>query len=215
MRVLIIGCGRVGSGLANELTLRGHQVTVVDKDPLAIERLGPAFKGKAIVGFGFDREVLEAAGIQRADGLAAVTASDEANVIAARIARDIYRVPRVVARLFDPRQAEIYKRMGLQTISPVAWGIHRIADLLLYTELEPVFSIGSGDVSLLETQAPPLLTGKSVNDLTIVGEVHVIAITRGGKTILPTRGTLFASGDILHLAVLASSINRLKQLLEG
>ena len=94
MRYLIIGCGRVGSGLANELTLRGHQVTVVDKDPLAIERLGPVFKGKAIVGFGFDREVLEAAGIQRADGLAAVTASDEANVIAARIARDIYRVPR-------------------------------------------------------------------------------------------------------------------------
>ena len=215
MRILIIGCGRVGSGLANEMVLRGHQVTVVDKDPLAIERLGPVFKGRAIVGFGFDREVLEDAGIQRADGLAAVTASDEANVIAARIARDIYRVPRVVARLFDPRQAEIYKRMGLQTISPVAWGIHRIADLLLYTELEPVFSIGSGDVSLLETQAPPLLTGKSVNDLTIVGEVHVIAITRGGKTILPTRGTLFASGDIIHLAVLASSINRLKQLLEG
>jgi trk system potassium uptake protein TrkA len=215
MRYLIIGCGRVGSGLANELTLRGHQVTVVDKDPQAIENLGPVFKGRAIVGFGFDREVLEAAGIQRADGLAAVTASDEANVIAARIARDIYRVPRVVARLFDPRQAEIYKRMGLQTISPVAWGIHRIADLLLYTELEPVFSIGSGDVSLLETQAPPLLTGKSVNDLTIIGEIHVIAITRGGKTILPTRGTLFAPGDIIHLAVLASSINRLKQLLEG
>ena len=99
MRYLIIGCGRVGSGLANEMILRGHQVTAVDKDPQAIERLGPAFKGKTIVGFGFDREVLEAAGIQRADGLAAVTASDEANVIAARIARDIYRVPRVVARL--------------------------------------------------------------------------------------------------------------------
>ena len=133
---------------------RGHSVTVVDKDPLAFEKLGDKFKGQTIVGIGFDREVLLKAGIERADGVAAVTASDEANVVASRIARDIFHVPRVVARLYDVRQAEIYKRLGLQTIAPTGWGINRIADLLLYSPLETVFSLGSGEVELVEAEVP-------------------------------------------------------------
>src|SRR4030042_1184683 len=108
MRIIIIGCGRMGSGLAQTLSLRGHAVTVVDRDPQAFERLGPAFKGKTLTGIGFDRDVLLRAGIERADGLAAVTFSDEANVVAARLASNIFHVPRVVARLYDPRKAEIY-----------------------------------------------------------------------------------------------------------
>ena len=213
MKIVIIGCGRVGAGLAQTLVSRGHSVVVVDMDPLAFEKLGDKFKGQTIQGIGFDREVLLKAGIKRADGLAAVTASDEANVVVARIARDIFHVPKVVARLFDIRQAEIYKRLGLQTIAPSGWGINRIADLLLYSSLETVFSMGSGDVEMVEAEIPPLLVGKTVRDLTVVGEIHIVSITRANKTFLPTLGTNFREGDVLYLAVLITSTNRLKELL--
>ena len=213
MKILIIGCGRVGAGLAKTLVGRGHSVTIVDKDPLAFGKLGDDFKGQIIVGIGFDREVLLKSGIEGADGVAAVTSSDEANVVASRIARDIFHVPKVVARLYDVRQAEIYKRLGIQTIAPTGWGINRIADLLLYSPLQVVFSIGSGDIELVENQVPQLLVGRTVRDLTVSGEIHVVSITRANKTFLPTMGTIFQDGDLLHLAVLTTSGNRLKALL--
>ncbi len=213
MQILIIGCGRVGSGLARALTLRGHQVTVVDNDPTSFERLGPGFKGKTVAGVGFDRDVLIQAGIQRADGLAAVTHFDETNIVTARIAREIFRVPKVVARLYDPRQAEIYRRLGIQTLAPVSWGISRIADLLLQSDLDVEFQIGSGGVDLVVCEAPHLLVGRTVNAITVPGEIHLAAITRSGQTFLPTQGTVFKEGDMLHLAVLSSSAGRLHDLL--
>jgi trk system potassium uptake protein len=212
MKILIIGCGRVGAGLAKSLVSRGHSVTVVDRDPLAFEKLGGQFKGQTIFGFGFDREVLLKAGIERADGVAAVTSSDEANVVISRIARDIFHVPRVVARLYDARQAGIYKRLGIQTIAPTSWGINRIADLLLYSALEIVMSVGGGEVELAVADVPPLLAGKTVKELTVDGEIHVVSITRADKTFLPTLGTILREGDSLHMALLATSGNRLMQL---
>lgn len=212
MRVIIIGCGRMGSGLAQTLTLRGHSVVVVDKDPAALERLGPAFKGRTVVGIGFDRDVLMQAGIARADGLAAVTSSDEANVVAARMASQVFRVPRVVARLYDPRKAEIYNRLGLQTINTTTWGINRIADLLCYSQFEPILSLG-GQVDIVEVQIPPLLVGRTANELTVPGEVMVVTVSRGGQTFLATLGTVFQEGDVVHLAVLSTASERLKALL--
>ncbi len=212
MKIIIIGCGRVGAGLAQTLCLRRHTVTVVDKDPAAFERLGPSFKGKTVVGIGFDRDVLIKAGIERTDGLAAVTSSDEANVVAARLASQFFRVPRVVARLYDQRKAEIYQRLGLQTISTTTWGINRIADLLCYSEFEPIISLGS-EVDLITVDTPQLLVGRTVKDLTMPGEIHVVAISRGGATFLPTLGTVFQEGDLVHLAMLAASAERAKILL--
>ncbi len=212
MKIIIIGCGRVGAGLAQNLCLRRHAITVVDKDPAAFARLGPAFPGKTVVGIGFDREVLIAAGIERADGLAAVTASDEVNVVAARLANQFFHVPRVVARLYDPRKAEIYERLGVQTISTTTWGINRIADLLCYSELEPIMSLGA-DVDLVAVDAPPLLVGRKVADVMVTGQIHVVAISRGGKTFLPTLGTTFQDGDWVYLALLAQDADRAKALL--
>ena len=213
MNLLVIGCGRVGSGLANTLVSRGHSVTVIDKDPLAFEKLGKKFAGTKISGIGHDREVLLKAGIERADGVASVTSSDEANVVTSRIAREIFHVPRVVARLYDVRQAEIYKRLGIQTIAPISWGINRIADLLIYSPLETVFSLGSGEVELVEVEATAFMVEKNVRDLTVIGEIHVATITRANHTFLPTLGTIIQEGDLLHLAVLTSSVNRLKELM--
>lgn len=213
MRLIVIGCGRMGSGLAQTLGERGHAVTVVDRDPAAFEVLGPAFSGRTVVGVGFDRDTLLEAGIARADGLAAVTASDETNVVAARLARLMFRVPRVVARLYDPRKAEIYRRLGIQTISTTAWGIHRIAELLGYSEIDSIASLGSGEVDLVEVAVPHLLAGRDVSTLAVPGEVQVVAISRGGATFLPAPGTRLMEGDMLHLGVLVSSIERVRMLL--
>jgi len=212
MRIIIVGCGRMGASLAGTLGLRGHQVTAVDTDPTAFENLDEALRCATVVGVGFDRDVLTQAGIQRADGLAAVTASDETNVVAARMASQVFHVPRVVARLYDPRKAEIYHRLGLQTIAPITWGVHRIADLLCYSQLDPIVSLGT-DVDIVEVDIPPQLVGRAVKDLTIPGEVHVVAISRGGKTMLPGPGTAFQTGDLVHLALLASSEGRVRALL--
>jgi trk/ktr system potassium uptake protein len=212
MRMIIIGCGRMGAGLAQTLAQRGHMVTVVDNDPAAFERLGPAFNGQIITGVGFERDVLLQAGIERADGLAAVTASDEANVVAARLARQVFRVPRVVARLYDPRKAEIYRRLGILTISTTTWGIQRIAELLCYSDLDVVMSLSS-EVDLVQINVPPLLVGRTTQALSVAGEVHPVAIDRAGKMLLPTPETAFQEGDRIYIAVLAESADRLKALL--
>lgn len=213
MKILIIGCGRMGAGLAKTLEMRRHAVSVVDREQAAFGNLGTTFAGRTVAGSGIDREVLLEAGIERADGLAAVTASDEINVVAARVAMQVFRVPRVVARLYDPGKAEIYRRLGLQTITPVAWGINRVAELLCYSRLDTVQSLGSGEVDIVEAEVPPLLVGRTVAEVTVPGEVHAVAVSRGGRTFLSTPGTVFHKGDLAHLAVLGTSADRLKAIL--
>jgi len=213
MRIIVIGCGRMGAGLAQTLNRRGHAVTVVDHDPAAFGRLVASFKGQTVIGVGFDRDVLLEAGIERADGLAAVTASDEVNVVTARLASQVFRVPKVVARLYDPLKAEIYRRLGLQTIATTSWGVHRIAELLTFSQLNTVLSLGSGEVDIVDAEVSSILVGRMVNELAIPGEVHVAAISRDGRTFLPTLGTVFQKGDLIHLVVSAVSADRLKTLL--
>ena len=214
MNLIIIGCGRMGAGLAHMLSLRGHTMTVVDRDETAFAALGPAFRGHTVVGVGFDREVLLAAGVQRADGLASVMNSDEANIVAARVARELFHVPRVVARVVDPQKAEIYQRLGIQTISTTVWGIHRIANLLSYTELDVVYDLGSA-VELVQVDLPAMLAGRTVQQLTIPGEVQVVAIKRSGQTFLPTVNASLQQGDLLYLAVQATAADQVKALLRG
>jgi trk system potassium uptake protein TrkA len=214
MKAIVIGCGRIGAGLAQTMSLQGHAVTVVDPDPSAFERLARGFKGEVVQGVGFDREVLLRAGIERADGLAAVTSSDEANVVAARIAREVFHVPRVIAQLYDPRKAEIYRRLGLQTVTPTTWGINRIADLLSYSGLDVIASLGSGEVDVVEAEVPPHVVGRMVSDVTIAGEVMVAAITRKGRSFLPTLGAVFEEADRVHFVLSATSADRLRELLE-
>jgi len=213
MKAIIIGCGRVGAGLAQILGQAGHQLTVVDSDPAAFERLGATFTGDTIAGIGFDQEVLLRAGIARADALAAVTASDEANLITARLARQIFRVPRVAARVYEPRKAEIYQRLGIQTISPVAIGVRRLADLLSHAPLDSSASLGDGRIDLVDVEIPHLFAGRGVAELAVPGEFQVVAITRGGRTFLPLMGAIFQAGDTAHVAVRSASAEQLKAML--
>jgi trk system potassium uptake protein TrkA len=213
MKVIIMGCGRVGRQVARLLVGEGQTVSVIDYNPAALARLGPDFPGQLIQGIGFDREVLLRAGIEEADAFAATSSSDNANIVAARIARNIFHVPKVVARLYDPRRAEIYQRLGLVTISSTTWGAARIRELLTHEQLSPVHTIGAGDVVLLDIEAPPNLVGRAVHHLTISGELSVTAITRDNRAFIPTLGTVFRNGDVVHLTVLASALERVEDLL--
>lgn len=213
MRIVITGCGRMGAGLARALSAAGHAIAVIDVEESAFDRLGPTFTGERIRGVGFDREVLRRARIDEADGLAALTGNDEVNAVVARMAGRIFRVPRVVARLHDPRKAQIYRRLGVQVIATVDWGISRAADLLTFSQVGALLSLGSGQVDLIETELPALLDGRPVGELTAAGEVMPVAISRAGRTFIPTSGTIMTSGDIVHLAVVAASRGRLESLL--
>jgi trk system potassium uptake protein TrkA len=210
MKILIVGCGRVGISLARTLNLKGHQVTVVDKDPLAFEQLGPTFRGQKVVGIGFDRDTLAQAGIERADALAAVTSSDETNVVTARIARQTFHVPRVVARVYDPRKADIYRRLGLQTVSPVVLATSRLAELVSFSHMDIVASLGNGGVEVVLVEIPPMFAGRTVKDLAAMGEVQVVAITRVGNTFLPAPTATLEEGDVVYLAVLSTAMDRLQ-----
>jgi trk system potassium uptake protein TrkA len=213
MKVIIIGCGRVGEQLARLLVDEGHQVVVIDYDINALARLGPHFKGQRITGIGFDREVLIKAGVEQADAFAAASSSDNVNIVAARIAHNIFHVPRVVARLFDPQRAEIYRRLGMLTISSTTWGAERLREMLTSAEIDPVVSFGSGEVSLVSIEVPPHLDGRMVKDLIVPAEITVVAITHQGAAFIPTMGSQFKNGDIIHIAILASSLERFKTLL--
>jgi trk system potassium uptake protein TrkA len=213
MKIIIIGCGRTGSGLGEILTARGHSVTIVDRDPSAFERLPPSFKGNTLEGVGFDRRVLLDAGIKYSDGLAAVTNSDETNIVVARLARRVFRVPRVVARVYDPGKVDVYRRLGVHIVAHVRWGISRMAELICYSEMDTIMSLGGGEVEIIAAEVPPLLVGRMTDALTIPGEVHVVAIKREGKAFLPPLGTILRKDDVAYLALLTTSVERLKTLL--
>jgi trk system potassium uptake protein len=213
MRTIIMGCGRTGERLSNLLLDEGHRVVVIDDDPRELERLGPNFRGTTLRGVGFDRDVMLRAGIEEAEAFAATSRSDNANIVAARIARQVFRVPRVVARIQEPRKVEIYRRLGLITISPAHWGAQRISELLTHSDMAPVMTVGNGEVSVVAIEVPPHLEGRMVRDLIVPGEVIVFAITREDSGILPTTGTELYAGDVLHMAVLAGSMDRLDAML--
>ncbi|MEP7136462.1 MAG: TrkA family potassium uptake protein [Chloroflexota bacterium] len=213
MKIIIMGCGRVGSQVSRLLASHGHEVTVIDHDDNALSRLGTDFKGKIVHGLGFDRNVLIEAGIETAEGFVSASASDNANIVAARIARNIFRVPRVVARLYDPVRSEIYQRLGLTTISSTAWGAERIVEVVTHSDLDVLHIFRDGGTTMVSVEVPARLIGYRVSQLNIPGEVAVTAITRDDQTFIPVSGTEFKDGDVVYLAVIPSAMIRLEELL--
>ncbi|HSL27128.1 MAG TPA: TrkA family potassium uptake protein [Acidimicrobiia bacterium] len=215
MKIVVVGCGRVGAGVARALAGSGHSVTALDRDPAAFARLGPGFGGRTVLGVGFDREALQAADVQSADAIAVVTGSDEANVVISRLATTKFRVPRVVARMYDPRQASLYRRLGVMTISPVSWGISRVVELLTLADLAVTATLGAGQVDIVEGVVAERLGGSPVSELEIPGETRVIAVTRGGRTRILEVRSLLEAGDVVHIAVAEGAAGRMQTLLRG
>jgi len=213
MKTIIVGCGRMGSGLAKRLESQGVEITIIDTNSDAFLQLGPDFKGKKLVGIGFDQDVLNQAKISMVDSVVACTNSDETNALIARIAQNIYRVPKVIARLYDAHKAEIYHSLGIQTISTTSWGIGRAVEILNYSELDSLISLGDGQVNIIRYETPILLEGRSMKDVSMLGEVRVVAMKRGNETMIPSLNTQIKAGDVLYIAVLASAKSHLLSLL--
>lgn len=210
MKVIVIGCGRLGSGLARDLKIRGNDIIVIDRDPNSFERLGKGLDFTTITGIGFDRNVLIEAGIEKADALAATMESDEANVVAARIAKNIFHVPRVAARIYDQRKADIYRRLGIPAISPITISSARMSELLTFSGLSTVASLGG--ISIVEIEVLNLLVGKTADAVNISGKVSVISVMRKGKSFMPIQSALFEFGDQVYLAVTDDYKDKLAEL---
>lgn len=202
MHVIVVGCGRVGSSLAVRLTQQGHSVAIIDKLESSFRRLPGNFTGQTIVGFGFDKEILIKAGANSAGALAAVTSGDNSNILTARIARETFEIPQVVARIYDPRRAEIYQRLGIPTVATVTWTTDQVMRKLLKEELTIEWSDPTGELRLIEKHLPEQWAGKKFEALEKEYGFKLIAIMRSGHTTLPTDTTLTGQeGDVLYLLI--------------
>jgi trk system potassium uptake protein TrkA len=213
VHVIVVGCGRVGSGLAISLSAEGHSVAVLDKVPRAFRRL-KEWDGPCIVGSGFDRDDLEKAGALDADALAAVTSGDNTNILTARIARETYKIPNVVARIYDPRRAEVYQRLGIPTVATVTWTIDQVRRRLLPDEDVRDWADPTGRLALVERALPDAWAGRSLGDLEQPGRLSVVAVIRAGEPRLDARELIGQEGDVLHLAVLDDALRELDEAMQ-
>jgi trk system potassium uptake protein len=202
MHVLVVGCGRVGSELARNLDESGHSVAVIDKDRRAFQRYLPdTWAGRAVVGFGFDREHLEQAGVRDAGARAATTGGDNTNILTARIARETYQIPSVVARIQDPRRAVIYERLGIPTVAQVQWTTDQVLRRLFPEKSVSEWTDASGTVSLVERALPDIWAGRKLSELEESGAFRLVALSRGGLARLAGPELVGQEGDILHVIV--------------
>ena len=206
MHVVIAGCGRVGSELATNLERLGHSVAIIDKNPKAFERLKHDFSGKKIVGFAFDRDILESAGISEADAFASVTSGDNSNILSARVTKEHYRVPAVVARIYDPRRAQIYQRLGIQTVATVRWTTDQILRTLMPDEVPVEYTVDNGEVVVTAVPVPHEVIGKRARDADLEGRRRIIAVSRFGVPRIPDKDFAFQEGDIIHVSVIRSDL---------
>jgi trk system potassium uptake protein TrkA len=201
VHVVIMGCGRVGSALAQTLEERGHTVAVVDQDPTAFRRLGSGFAGRRVTGIGFDQDTLREAGIEEAGAFAAVSSGDNSNIIAARVAREMFGVENVAARIYDPRRAEVYQRLGIPTVATVRWTADQMLRRLLPSGSEPLWRDPSGGVQLAEVPASSAWVGQRISKIEEETGVRVAFLTRLGEAMLPGADTVLQEGDLVHVVM--------------
>ncbi|HWC38908.1 MAG TPA: TrkA family potassium uptake protein [Acidimicrobiales bacterium] len=216
VHVVVVGCGRVGSELAVNLERNGHSVAIIDKNPRSLRRLPPEWEGRRVVGFGFDRDHLEQAGIHEAGALAAVTSGDNSNILTARIARETYQIPNVVARIYDPRRAVIYQRLGIPTVATVTWTTEQVLRRLFPETAVTEWSDTSGQLVLVERALPDEWCGHRLDRIGLEGQIRLVAVTRACSPRLTTRDLVGQEGDLLHIAARKDSLDELeRRLLAG
>ncbi len=215
MHVVIVGCGRVGSGLAGILEDGGHTVAIIDKQAKAFRRLPEGFAGRQIQGVGFDRDRLREAGIEEASALAAVTNGDNSNIIAARTAREVFGLDRVIARIYDHRRAAIYEKLGIPTIATVQWTTDRVLRRILPDAPATEWTDPSAGVVLVERPVAPSWAGRRLADLDAPGLARVAALSRLGVGQIPAPELVTQEGDVVYMAVASGRLADLDLHLAG
>jgi trk system potassium uptake protein len=199
VHIVVMGCGRVGSSLALQLVRRQQSVAVIDQDPIAFRRLGEDFPGKVIKGIGFDRETLMSAGVEQADAFAAVSSGDNSNIISARVARETFGVQRVVARIYDPKRAEVYERLGIPTVATVPWTASRLLKSVLGETSVEAWRDPSGAIAMLHITPHEGWVGRSLHELESATGSRIALVTRFGAGQLPRGDAVLQAGDTVHL----------------
>jgi trk system potassium uptake protein TrkA len=210
MYVIIVGCGRVGSELAKLLSNEGHNVVVIDKNPASFERLGGTFNGLTRTGNGFDLELLKQVGIEKADAFCAVTNGDNTNLISAQVAKKIFKVTKVIARVYDPQRAHIYAALGLDIISGTILFAAMLRDKIIESRFSS-YLIETKDLGVIEIEVKNDLVSKTIQDINIAGEFLVVAIRRMQGVILPEAQTVLKAKDTLMAVVKVTSLERIKE----
>ena len=213
MHVIVVGCGRVGSEVALNLASSEHDVIVIDRRSESFRRLGDDFKGQTMVGVGFDRDVLTEAGITPNCAVAAVTSGDNSNILIARVARETFGVKHVVARIYDPRRASIYERLGIATVASVTWTSARVLRHLLASESTPDWIDPSAKFTILERRVPAAAAGQTVADIESSSAGRVAVLGRFGEASIPAPATLLQEDDVLHVVVPADNAVQLDDAL--
>lgn len=206
MKLIIVGCGRIGSELAQVVLNEGHQVAIIDRSASAFERLSADFGGRTICGDVLDQDVLSRAGIKDADGLAAVTSDDATNFVAARVAKEIFRVPNVVVRAYDPRRRETFEALGIRSIASSSWGAKRLTQLLTHSGQLPLLTLGHGEVSLVEININPEQAGQRISDLRLQG--YPVAVIRHGDALLPSSDLKLQVDDMVILSISSDALTK-------
>jgi len=214
MRVIIMGCGRVGSELSNELVDDGHEVTVIDKNPEAFFRYPPGDGAKTVVGLGFDRDVLAEAGIDDADAFVAVSSGDNSNIVSARVALENFHVPKVVARIYDPRRADIYERLNIPTVATTRWGVKQIQLMLFHDRQEIRETLGGGELLRMRMPVAPHMVGKSATSFNVPGKILLAGVSRGGGGFLPTEESTQQAGDYLVVMLTKDGMDTLDDVFQ-
>jgi trk system potassium uptake protein len=209
VHIVIMGCGRVGSTIAHILESQDHSVAVIDQDPDAFRKLAAGFRGKKITGVGFDRDVLIEAGIEQAEAFAAVSSGDNSNVIAARVVRESFGISRVVARIYDPRRAEVYQRLGIPTVATVRWTADQMLRKLLPDGAQPLWRDPTGAIVLAEVAYDDHWLGEKVTALEDSARTKISFIARLGEAILPGPSTVLQEGDVLHVIADEKDLDRI------
>jgi trk system potassium uptake protein TrkA len=209
VHIVIMGCGRVGSTLAHILEDQGHSVAVIDQDADAFRKLRSGFKGRKVTGYGFDRDVLIEAGIEEADAFAAVSSGDNSNIISARVVRESFGIQRVAARIYDPRRAEVYQRLGIPTVGTVRWTADQMLRTLLPDGAESLWRDPTGKVVLAEVAYSDRWLGEKVKMLQQATGARIAFISRLGQAILPEPSTVLQEGDLLHVIAVESDLERI------
>jgi trk system potassium uptake protein TrkA len=199
VHVVIMGCGRVGAALAHSLARLEHSVAVIDQEPLAFRRLGASFPGRQITGLGFDQDTLIAAGIEQASAFAAVSSGDNSNIIAARVARETFGVHQVVARIYDPKRAEVYERLGIPTVATVPWTSSRLLNAVLGETSAEAWRDPSGAIALLHVTPHEGWVGHRVKEFEEATGARIGLLTRFGSGLLPVDSDIIQSGDSMHV----------------
>jgi trk system potassium uptake protein len=216
MRYLIVGCGRVGSALAKLLDADHHEVIVVDENPTAFKRLGTAFKGHVVVGTGIDYDILKRAGAGSADGFVAVTDGDNRNIMAALIAQRMFKIKRIVCRIYDPPRGQMYRELGIQTVVPTTVGAKLIRDTLVEAPWDPIHSFDYGKVTSLGAVITPADAGKRVEEIEKPGRIRIAAVRRASNGVLVASNDLILeAGDEINAIVAPEAISEFASRFEG